>query len=222
MSLRRSLAVEVAVTTAAMLVAVHLLYLAHGNSFVGPRISYIVAYLLLGIPVLVLWLRRRPLDFFDIGWGSIKRSAIVFAVAAAVIFPPFLIAAHGWQHIVMGKGAFVAAGFPDFANALLFQLLLVALPEEFYFRGYVQSAMNTIFARRWRFLGASVGWGLPVTAAIFAVAHTVVTYQWWHFAIFFPALVFGFLRERTGGIVAPTLFHAASNLLMNWFARSYI
>ncbi|HPQ81946.1 MAG TPA: CPBP family glutamic-type intramembrane protease, partial [bacterium] len=43
-----------------------------------------------------------------------------------------------------------------------------------------------------------------------------------HFSIFFPALVFGYLRERTGSITAPALFHAASNILMDWIARSYI
>ncbi len=221
MTRRRSLAIEIALVTAALLAVIHLLYFARGSSFIGPRISYFVAYLLLGVPVLVLWLRRRPLDFFDTGWRALLSSALIFAVAALAIFPPFLLGAHAWQRLVMHAGAFSPAGFPDFGNALLFQLLLIALPEEFYFRGYVQSAMNSIFERRWSFIGTRFGWGLPITAAIFAVAHTFVTYQWWHFSIFFPALVFGYLRERTGSVIAPTLFHAASNLLMNWFARCY-
>lgn len=221
MTTRRSLAIEIAAVTAGLLAIVHLLYLARGSALIGPRIAYAVAYLLLGVPVLMLWLRRRPLDFFDVGWREFGRASLVAAIASLVIFPPFLLAAHGWQRLVFGFTTVHVAAFPDFGNTLLFQLLLVALPEEFYFRGYVQSAMNQIFPRRWRFLGAPLGWGLPVTAAIFAVAHTMVTYQWWHFSIFFPALIFGWLRERTGGIVAPTLFHAASNLLMNWFVRCY-
>ena len=35
-----------------------------------------------------------------------------------------------------------------------------------------------------------------------------------HLAVFFPSLVFGWLRERTGTIVAPTLYHAACNIMV--------
>lgn len=221
MPTRRSIAVEIILVTTIVLAVVHIFYLARANNFIGSHISYFVAYLLLGVPVLVLWLRHRPLDYFDITKSSLIKSTLAFLVAAIVIFPPFLIAAHGWQKIVMGKGAFTLAGFPDFFSVMIFQILIVALPEEFYFRGYVQSSLNRIFGHKWNFLGVRIGWALPLTAAIFAFAHAVVNYQWWHFAIFFPALVFGYLRERTGSIVAPTLFHAASNLLMNWFVSCY-
>ncbi|MBN1283338.1 MAG: CPBP family intramembrane metalloprotease [Proteobacteria bacterium] len=219
---RRGLAVEVSVTTAAVLAIVHLLYATRGNSFIGPKIAYIVAYLLLGAPLIVLWRRRRPLDFFSIASKDLVSSLKAFAVASVVLFPPFLVAAHFWQTIVGGHSGFSPAGFPGFINMMLMQLVLVALPEEFYFRGYFQSAMNAVFLKRWRFLGIDLGWGFFITAAVFAVAHTMITYRWWHFSIFFPALVFGWLRERTNNIVAPTLFHAASNLLMDWFVRSYV
>ena len=34
----------------------------------------------------------------------------------------------------------------------------------------------------------------------------------WRLGVFFPALIFGWLRERTGTIVPGTIFHALSNL----------
>ncbi len=219
---RRGLIVESAVTVVAVLVIIHILYATRGNSFIGPKISYIVAYLLMGAPLLVLWRRRRPLDFFALDAKDLMRAFKEFALVSLVIFPPFLIAAHGWQILVEGYSGFSPVGFPRFANMMLVQLILVALPEEFFFRGYLQSAMNGIFPKKRRFLGAQFGWGLIVTALVFAFAHTIVTYQWWHFAIFFPALVFGWMRERTGNILAPTLFHAASNLVMDWFVRCYV
>jgi membrane protease YdiL (CAAX protease family) len=40
-------------------------------------------------------------------------------------------------------------------------------------------------------------------------------------AVFFPALVFGWLRQRTGGIGAPMLFHALSNSFTLYLAQSY-
>jgi len=219
---RRGVAIEAGITTVALLAIIHILYYTRGNSFMGPKISYIVAYLLIGAPLLVLWKRRRPLDFFSIDKKDILASLKEFAIAGVVIFPPFLIAAHFWQILVAGYQGFSPAGFPLFFNIALAQLVLIALPEEFFFRGYFQSAMNMFFPRKWKFLGASFGWGLFITALVFAIAHMLVTYRWWHFAIFFPALVFGWLRERTGNILAPTFFHATANILMDWFVRSYV
>lgn len=219
---RRSLAIELAVVTAAVLVAARLFFLFRGVAVVGGAISAIVAVLLLYAPILALWLRRRPVDFLDRDARGVLRSAVAFLVAAVIVFPPFLVAAHGWQMVVAGAHGFHASGFPKFGELLAGQLLLVALPEEFYFRGYFQSTMDRIFERRWRLLGASLGWGWIVTAAVFAVAHSIIFHRWWHFAIFFPALLFGYLRARTGSITAPVLFHAAANLLMDWIARSYL
>ena len=218
----RSLAIELAVVTVACLAVIHILYILRWNAFIGSHLSYFVAYILIGAPILVLWIRGRRLDFFSFGLRDFLKSLWVFFLAAIIIFPAFFVLAHFWQKLVWGAGAFHLAGFPDLFNIMIVQLLVVALPEEFYFRGYFQSAMDTIFVKRWNVLGARLGWGWLLTAIIFAFAHTLITYKWWHFSIFFPALVFGYLRERTGLVIAPTLFHAASNILMNWFSRCYI
>jgi membrane protease YdiL (CAAX protease family) len=39
--------------------------------------------------------------------------------------------------------------------------------------------------------------------------------------VFFPALLFGWLRARTGGIGAPVVFHALCNLFADYLAKSY-
>lgn len=218
---RKSLAVELAVVTAACLAVIHILYIARGNAFIAAHLSYFVAYILIGAPILVLWVRKRRLDFFSFGLKGFFKSVWVFVVASIIVFPPFLVLAHFWQTLVWDVHPYRVAGFPGFTSAMVVQILVVALPEEFYFRGYFQSAMDKIFPKARRVLGANLGWGWFLTALIFAFAHSFITYKWWHFSIFFPALVFGYLRERTGNIIAPTLFHAASNLLMDWFSRCY-
>jgi membrane protease YdiL (CAAX protease family) len=218
---RKSLAIELAIVTVACLVVIHALYLSRGVPFIASHLSYFVAYILIGVPILVLWVRKRSLDFFSFGLKDFLRSLKVFAVTSLIVFVPFLVLAHFWQKLVWGVEFKQIAGYPDFLGMMVVQVLVVALPEEFYFRGYFQSTMERIFRKRWRILGVRLGWGWLLTAIIFAFAHTVITYKWWHFSIFFPALVFGYLRERTGNIIAPTLFHAASNLLMNWFTRCY-
>lgn len=219
---RQALAIELAIVTAAVLVVAHALFLMRGVAVIGQAISTVVAVLLIYAPVLTLWRKRRPIDFLDRGVPATVRSTLVFLVAALVIFPPFLLAAHGWQVLVAGAGPFHPAVMPQFWHAFAAQLVLIALPEEFFFRGYFQSTMNRMFSRPWRVLGVQLGWGWIITALVFAFAHSVIFYRWWHFAIFFPALVFGYLRERTGSITAPILFHAASNILMQWFVSCYL
>jgi membrane protease YdiL (CAAX protease family) len=40
-------------------------------------------------------------------------------------------------------------------------------------------------------------------------------------SVFFPSLLFGWLRARTGGIGASVFFHALCNLFAAYLARSY-
>ena len=212
---------ELGIVTVSLLAVSHLLFVFRSIEWVGKSISTVVAILFLYVPVIVLWKRGRKIDFLDRDLKSFFRSVIVFVIAVAVVFPLFLVCAHYWQILVFAKTAFKFAPLPNLANVIMFQLLLIALPEEFFFRGYFQSTIDRVFTARRRFLGVEVGWGFLITAAVFAVAHTIVAYEWWHFSIFFPALLFGYLRLRTGSITAPVLFHVASNVIMDWFVRCY-
>jgi membrane protease YdiL (CAAX protease family) len=69
-------------------------------------------------------------------------------------------------------------------------------------------------------LGASLGSGFLATQALFAVGHLVVL-QVWRLGTFLPGLLFGWLRERTGGLAAPVLFHALSNLFIAVLEASF-
>ena len=61
-----------------------------------------------------------------------------------------------------------------------------------------------------------------ITAFLFAAAHSFIQFAWWHFAIFFPAIIFGWLREKTGFVTASILFHVVSNLLVAIIGASYL
>lgn len=102
-----------------------------------------------------------------------------------------------------------------------YHLFFAGLPEEIFYRGYLQSRLDEVFGTPWRVLGAPLGWGWLMTCVIFALGHDIVTLQWWHFAIFFPSLVFGWLRARTGGIVAGALFHAWCNITVSTLDALY-
>ena len=68
------------------------------------------------------------------------------------------------------------------------------------------------FGTPWKVLGANVGWGLVLTCLLFAFGHSLIAPQWWHAFIFFPSLVFGWMRAKTGGPMAGALFHAWCNV----------
>lgn len=91
------------------------------------------------------------------------------------------------------------------------QLLVVAIPEEFFYRGYLQTRFREAWPQGRTFLGARLGPAFFVTAAMFAVGHLAI-FQVWRLAVFFPALLFGWLRERTGTVLGSSLLHALFNL----------
>ena len=102
---------------------------------------------------------------------------------------------------------------------LLIHLLVVALPEEVFYRGYVQSRLAPLFRRRLRVLGVDMGGHVVLASALFALSHLVAIPAPFRLAVFFPGLLFGWLRERTGSLVAPVLLHACSNVLLAVLVR---
>jgi membrane protease YdiL (CAAX protease family) len=105
---------------------------------------------------------------------------------------------------------------------LLMQVVLVAIPEETFFRGYLLRR----FARLWpsagseRFLHISAA--NLASSAIFALAHFAIGFHPARLAVFFPSLLFGRLAERTGGIAASVTLHVLSNLMMQLVSTQYL
>jgi len=100
---------------------------------------------------------------------------------------------------------------------------VVALPEEAFFRGYLQTALSDLQKTRRRILGvelAPLAWLLQ--AILFAAIHFIVEPQPARLAVFFPALLFGWTRAWRGGIGAALALHAMSNLYSEILARSWL
>lgn len=102
-----------------------------------------------------------------------------------------------------------------------YHLFFVAIPEEMFYRGYLQSRLDEVWVPKWRVFGADLGPSWLITSVVFAFGHSLVQFQWWHFAIFFPSLVFGWMRARTGGIIAGAFFHAWSNITVAYLDTIY-
>lgn len=90
--------------------------------------------------------------------------------------------------------------------------LFAALPEEFFFRGYLQSELNTIFGKKFNFLSAEFGPGLWITAVIFTLSHIFVQMNWSKADLIFLSLLLGWLREKSGNIFTAVGFHTLANV----------
>ena len=110
--------------------------------------------------------------------------------------------------------------FPHFWEHAIDQPFVVALPEEFFFRGWMQTRLKRVFPEGKRIFGVPVGPALLLTAVLFALVHLTI-FQAYRLAVFFPALLFGWLRERTGTVVGSTLLHAACNLYQAFLFASF-
>ena len=88
--------------------------------------------------------------------------------------------------------------------------LAVAFAEEFFYRGY----MTVRFEERWGPVRSAL-----TAAALFAVGH-LLTPAPWRLAVFFPALLFAWLRNRTGTIVGASIAHFLSNVWLLLLERS--
>lgn len=216
-SIVREIAIVLAITVGSISVLYHLKFIP----FIASYLLLITAAILIYIPMSVYWLRKERFGFIDSSLDDVVRSLTAFTFLSAAIFPAALIINHYYQlwiwHLHF-QSLPPAAGIVGF---FLSQLLFVALPEEFFYRGYLQERLNQIYDKRWRVLGVACGPAWLLTALIFAVSHSVITIRWWHIFIFFPGLAFGWLREKTGTILAPILFHAACNAFAYGVFRSY-
>ena len=110
---------------------------------------------------------------------------------------------------------------PRFLLLAFSQLVVVAIPEELFFRGYLMERLEQVWPPTRNLFGAKVGWALVVSSALFALGHLLVIPNPQRLAVFFPALVFGWLRRRTGGVGAPVMFHAACNVFASTLGRGY-
>jgi membrane protease YdiL (CAAX protease family) len=152
---------------------------------------------------------------------------------------------------------------------ILTQLVFIALPEEFFYRGYLQTRIKDLLEARRKSrdpdLTADPDLAAPDLAApdlaapdlaapgltdpgaksqksagrrilgisgqnalaslLFAAGHLLIPIGGVllvsRISVFFPSLIFGWLRERTGTIAAPIVYHAGANLMVLFAAPHF-
>lgn len=176
----------------------------------------------------VLEARREEPDAIGQGlWFALRRalprllSEFAFAALVAIlVFPPFVALFRMWHGV---EHEFTLHPPRDLLDFVLGHLIAVALPEEALFRGYFQTRLGVLFSRHVTLLGAHLSpAALTWQAALFALLHFLVGFSPTRLAVFFPGLLFGWMRARRGGIGAAIWFHAMCNVLAEMLTRGYL
>jgi len=183
-------------------------------------------------------LERRGQDAHDAGWRFDRlRSDVAWALlACAVILPPFTLGF--WWFVrelprLPPPVASLLAPYVGAAHPLRFRLgpdpvdlfgriagnAAVAFSEEFFYRGYMTLRLEERWPPSGRVLGAPLGRAAALAAALFALGHLLEPAPW-RLAVFFPALVFAWLRARTGTIVGAAICHFLFNVWLLLLERA--
>jgi hypothetical protein len=226
------------------LAAAKLVSFADPTGLLAANLAGVAAFIFIALPDARLRARGEGWDSYGLPWHGATdprtwrawaRGAGAALLACAVVFPVFAagfaLYAEALPHLPTPLARALApyGGAPRFALRLpdrflllaLVQLLVVALPEEMFYRGFVQTAWARSAPEKGvTILGARLGAGFVRTQVLFALGHLVVL-QPWRLGTFFPGLLFGWLRERTGGLAAPVVFHALSNLFIATLEASF-
>jgi uncharacterized protein len=214
------------------------------TGLLAANLAGVAAFLFIALPDARLRVRGEGWDAYGLPGGSLRgratwaalgRGARAGLASSALVLPAFglLFAAYALllPHLAPGLARAIAPYAhtgrlalrlpPDLLLKAVLQLLVVALPEELFYRGYLQTSWaRGAPGRTVEVLGARLGAGFLATQLLFAAGHLVV-FQPWRLATFLPALWFGWLRERTGGLAAPVVAHALSNLFIQALEASF-
>ena len=158
----------------------------------------ISAVLMLSVPFIL------KSDLSDLRWD---RRGVLIGIAASIAVLLIYISLLAGYGLYSGKSLMFQRLSYTF---ILAQLLLVALPEEVFFRGFLQQRLgNTL-------------WGIVAVSLLFAFGHFVTLCLGGGHDLsvcsqavltFFPSLVMGYLYMATGKLWASVIFHFLANLV---------
>jgi hypothetical protein len=199
----------------------------------GPVGPALVALLMLYAPMRVATWRGEDIEDYGFVLGPLRRELVMVAIAVAVIVPVFAVVYFGFYDVACSSSALahvVPAGmcsrylgtgalkpFPldgEFFQFVVVQLVVVAMTEELFFRGFLLGLLEKRFPPARRVLGGGIGLALVISAAAFAVVHVPRTGDPRQLMTFFPGLLFGWMRSSTKSIVPSTLTHLTCNVLI--------
>lgn len=204
--------------------------------FIDHNLGALVAVVFLYLPVYYAWRRGEDLVSYGFQASPLRRGLVFGLGAPLVLFPVFAVGFALFYEVVCRPGQppwlsklampGLCAGWKgwrevhapgldlSFLKLAFVQVVVIALPEELFFRGFVHEMCERALPPRRRLLGGGVGLALLLSSALFAAGHLAAGLDPRRLSVFFPGLLFGWMRSATGSILAGTIAHAASNLFI--------
>ena len=163
-----------------------------------PYVTSVAALLMLSVPIVT-----------GIGTSALRWDLRGIVIGIVVSVALLLIYAGALALIARYKDASLSLRMLSL-TFILVQLLLVALPEELFFRGYLQSKLGNNLK------------GVVIVSLLFAVGHFITLCLGGSQSLsicsqalltFFPSLVMGYLYLATGTLWASIIFHFLANVV---------
>ena len=176
-----------------------------GQRWLGERWNWSGALLALSGTLWIgtLLVRRGGLTWSEMGftWAQ-RRDSLLPALGVA-------FAALSMQVLLTIGSRYAPA--PVSPETWGYQATLPGLVEETIFRGVLLALLDRAFPARSLVLGAPLGWGGAVVTLGFVLLHPLTASSL--LAVLPPAVLYLWLRARTGSLVLPVLVHNSWNML---------
>ena len=192
----------------------------------GPAREYAYSFILAGMVYMPVWRTIKyekpdPLKAYAIHLEGWPKEILYTLKWAAIIFPPYIVGYHLWHSV--GFDQHFTFAWPEKFLGMTFieQTFFIALPEEFFYRGWMLSVFEKRLPDKLHVLGAPFGQAVFYTSLLFALGHLAAIPSPFRLAVFFPSLLFCWMRLKRGSLVSPILLHGLSNALVALLAACY-
>lgn len=209
------------------------LYLLAGRvAFVGAHLTELYAVLFLVTPHLLSSRAGLSMPVF----GPLPRGLFLGLAVSAVVLATFALGYHLYFRSLCAGGLpasfhlgrhcatlhdFRFPGWSATGHLFLIHAIAVALPEEYFYRGFLQPLIHGSPSLAGLGPRRRLACALVLQALCFALGHALVDLNPVRAAVFFPGLVFGALAVWGRGLWAPILFHAAANVVSETLEAGY-
>ena len=166
----------------------------------GPYFISASALLMLSVPLIL------KTDMSDLRWD---RRGVLMGIAVSIVILLIYVAILAGYGLYSGKSLTFNTN-KHWYEFILTQLLLVALPEEVFFRGFLQQRLGNTLK------------GIVAVSVLFALGHFVTLCLGGGHGLsvcsqavltFFPSLVMGYLYMASGTLWASIIFHFLANIV---------
>ncbi len=208
-----------------------------GIAFIGTIAFTFAAFLQLYLPVWRMDVLKRDYSFLGLNLNAWRIDLKIFLLLVLITFPPYALL--HYLFVVHGQDILVSIGFNDLAifvpkmhwlphwphdvstswagvvwlgGIVATHTLGVALPEETFYRGYLQPRLEQLWPPKTRVFGVPLGRAALMACTLFALGHFLGEWNPLRLGPFLPALVFAWQRNKSGTIVGAIAYHAACNI----------